>query len=88
MPQPLYPQVNKNTLNLRSIALTLALDRGERSASRLDRFTPGIRAPSTHWIGKGKVVPVGNLAPRHEDVLGNGGIAQRIHFGTRWRWSA
>jgi hypothetical protein len=40
--------------------------------------------------GKGKVVPVLNKAPRHEDVLGNGGIALRIlDIGTRWRgWSA
>jgi hypothetical protein len=28
--------------------------------------------------GKGKVVPALNLAPRHEDVLGSGGIAPRI----------
>jgi hypothetical protein len=28
--------------------------------------------------GKGKVVPVLNWAPRHEDVLGSGGIAPRI----------
>jgi hypothetical protein len=28
--------------------------------------------------GKSKVVPVLNQAPRHEDVLGSGGIAPRI----------
>jgi hypothetical protein len=28
-----------------------ALAGGEWSASRPDRFTPGKRAPSTHWIG-------------------------------------
>jgi hypothetical protein len=28
--------------------------------------------------GKGKVVPVLNRAPRHEGVLGNGGIAPLI----------
>jgi hypothetical protein len=33
------------------IFLTSALVRGECSASRLYRFTPGERAPSTHWIG-------------------------------------
>jgi hypothetical protein len=31
--------------------LTLALAGGEWSASRLCRFTPEERAPSTHWIG-------------------------------------
>jgi hypothetical protein len=31
--------------------LTSALDGGEWSASRLCRFTPGERAPGTHWIG-------------------------------------
>jgi hypothetical protein len=33
------------------IFLTLALARGEWSASRPSRFTPGERALSTHWIG-------------------------------------
>jgi hypothetical protein len=33
-----------------------------------------------------KVVPVLNYVPRHEDVLGRGGIAPRIlDLGTRWR---
>jgi hypothetical protein len=37
--------------------------------------------------GKGKVVPVFNQAPRHEGVLGSGGIAPCIlDLGTRWRW--
>jgi len=37
--------------------------------------------------GRGKVVPVFNEAPRHEDVWGSGGIAPRIlKHGTRWRW--
>jgi hypothetical protein len=31
--------------------LTSSLDEGEWSASRPGRFTPGERAPSTHWIG-------------------------------------
>jgi hypothetical protein len=31
--------------------LTSALDGGQWSASRLGRFTPKERAPSTHWIG-------------------------------------
>jgi hypothetical protein len=31
--------------------LTSALDRGEWSASRSGRFTPGERASVTHWIG-------------------------------------
>jgi hypothetical protein len=32
-------------------SLTSALDGGEWSASRPDRFTPKERAPVTHWIG-------------------------------------
>jgi hypothetical protein len=32
-------------------SLTSALDGGEWSASRPGRFTPGERAPGTHWIG-------------------------------------
>jgi hypothetical protein len=32
------------------IFLTSALAGGERSASRPNRFTPGERTPSTHWI--------------------------------------
>jgi hypothetical protein len=31
--------------------LTFALVGGERSASRSGRFSPGERAPGTHWIG-------------------------------------
>jgi hypothetical protein len=31
--------------------LTSALDGGEWSASRPDRFTPRERTPDTHWIG-------------------------------------
>jgi hypothetical protein len=31
--------------------LTSALVQGEWSASRPGRFTPGERAPGTHWIG-------------------------------------
>jgi hypothetical protein len=33
-----------------NIFLTSALDGGEFSASRPGRFTPGERAPGTHWI--------------------------------------
>jgi hypothetical protein len=33
------------------IFLTLALARGEWSASRPGRFTPEETAPGTHWIG-------------------------------------
>jgi hypothetical protein len=33
------------------IFLTSALDGGEWSTSRPCRFTPGERAPGTHWIG-------------------------------------
>jgi hypothetical protein len=37
-------------------------------------------------LGKDKVVPVLNEAPRHEDVLGSGGIAPHIlDLGIRWR---
>jgi hypothetical protein len=32
-------------------SLTLALDRGEWSASHPGSFTPRERAPGTHWIG-------------------------------------
>jgi hypothetical protein len=32
-------------------SLTSALDGGEWSASRPDRFTPSERSPGTHWIG-------------------------------------
>jgi len=36
--------------------------------------------------GKGKVIPLLNYAPLHEDVLGRGGIAPRIlNLGDRWR---
>jgi len=31
--------------------LTSSLDGGEWSASCLSSFTPGVRAPGTHWIG-------------------------------------
>jgi hypothetical protein len=34
-----------------TFSLTLALAGGEWSASRPGRFTPGERAPRTHWIG-------------------------------------
>jgi hypothetical protein len=34
-----------------TIFFTSALVRGEWSASRPGRFTPGERAPGTHWIG-------------------------------------
>jgi hypothetical protein len=33
------------------VSLTLALVGGEWSASGPGRFTPGERAPGTHWIG-------------------------------------
>jgi hypothetical protein len=33
------------------IFLTSALVEGEWSATRPSRFTPGERAPGTHWIG-------------------------------------
>jgi hypothetical protein len=42
------------------IFLTSALDGGEWSASRPFRFTPGKRAPGTHWIG-GWVGPTAGL---------------------------
>jgi hypothetical protein len=38
------------------IFLTSVLVGGEWSASRPGRFTPGKRAPGTHWIG-GLVIP-------------------------------
>jgi len=31
--------------------ITSALDGGEWSSSRPGRFTPGLRAPATHWRG-------------------------------------
>jgi hypothetical protein len=42
------------------VFLTSALAAGESSASRPGRFTPGERAPGTHWIG-GWVVPTAGL---------------------------
>jgi hypothetical protein len=42
------------------IFLTSALGRGEWSASRPGRFTPGERAPGTHWI-RGWVDPRASL---------------------------
>jgi hypothetical protein len=33
------------------IFLTSVFAGGEWSASRPGRFTPGVRAPGTHWIG-------------------------------------
>jgi hypothetical protein len=42
------------------IFLTSALAGGEWSASPPGRFTPGERAPGTHWIG-GWVVPRASL---------------------------
>jgi hypothetical protein len=33
------------------VFLTSAVDGGEWSASRTNRFTPRERAPATHWIG-------------------------------------
>jgi hypothetical protein len=41
-------------------SLTSALDGGEWSASRPDRFTPRERSPGTHWIG-GWVGPIAVL---------------------------
>jgi len=33
-------------------------------------------------------VPVLNEVPRHEEVLGSGGLAPRIlNLGSRWRWA-
>jgi hypothetical protein len=43
--------------------LTSTLVGGEWSASRLDRFTSGERAPGTHWIG-GWVGPRAGLDER------------------------
>jgi hypothetical protein len=42
-----YVGVNVQT----HVFLTTALVGGEWSASRPGRFTPGERAPGTHWIG-------------------------------------
>jgi hypothetical protein len=41
----------KVTLNLSLCLTTSALDGGEWSASRPNRFTPGLRAAGTHWTG-------------------------------------
>jgi hypothetical protein len=43
-----------------TIFLTSALPGDEWSVSRPGRFTPGVRAPGTHWIG-GSVDPRGGL---------------------------
>jgi len=38
--------------------------------------------------GKGKVAPVLNQVPRHEDIGESGGIAPHIlDLSTRWRWA-
>jgi hypothetical protein len=42
------------------VFLTSAVVEDEWSASRLCRFTPGERAPGTHWIG-GWVGPIAGL---------------------------
>jgi hypothetical protein len=48
-------------------------------------FKTLIPVPSISLKCKG-VFPVLNQAPRHEDILENGGIAPRIlGLGTRWR---
>jgi len=40
----------------------------------------------SYVVHKGKVVPVLTEVPRHEDVLGNGGIASLVlNLGTRLR---
>jgi hypothetical protein len=57
--------------------LTSALDGGEWSASPPSRFTPGQRAPGTHWMGgwvghrtdlesveKRKVMPLPGIEPQ------------------------
>jgi hypothetical protein len=57
--------------------LISAPDGGEWSATRSDRFTPGERAPGTHWIGgwlgpragldaveKIKILPLSGIEPR------------------------
>jgi len=37
-------------------------------------------------IGKGKVVPVLNQVPCHEDIWGSGGTGScSLNLGTRWR---
>jgi hypothetical protein len=43
--------------------LTSALDGGEWSDSRPDRFTPGERAHDTHWIRASWVSPGAGLNP-------------------------
>jgi hypothetical protein len=63
--------------------LTLAIDGGEWSASRPDRFTPRERAPGIHWIGdwvgpraslaavekkKKSLAPTGNWTPAVQPV--------------------
>jgi hypothetical protein len=48
----------------RSVFLTLALLRGEFSASGSGRFASGEKVPSTHWIG-------GWVVSRNVDEIGN-----------------
>jgi hypothetical protein len=50
-PAAFYPQENSWYSFLLEVFLTSALVGGEWSASCPSRFTPGERAPGTHWIG-------------------------------------
>jgi hypothetical protein len=75
--------------------MTSALDGGEWSASRPDRFTPRKRASGTHWIGGWECLTkyhaikkyhLLNQAPSHEDVLGSEIIVPSIlNLGIRYR---
>jgi hypothetical protein len=65
------------------IFLTSALFGGEWSFSHPDRFTPGQRAPSTHWIGWWTPEPVWttlgteNSYP-HRDLNSNPSVVQPV----------
>jgi hypothetical protein len=67
--------------------LTSALDGGNWSASRPYRFTPGERAPDTHWIGGWmdprtglNAVKKRKIFPRRESNPGLQSCATRIDF--------
>jgi hypothetical protein len=73
--------------------LTSALDGGEWSASRPGRFTPGERAPGTHWIGswigprtgldnveRRKILPLPGLEPQPLDHPSRSQSIHRLRY--------
>jgi hypothetical protein len=69
---------------------TSALDRGEWSASRPGRFTPGVRAPGTHWIEVwvGPSAGLGVVAKRNNPIIVPAGkwtpVVQFVAWSLYW----